>query len=164
MRAKGREEVCVGSKDERVKGYGMGESGGKVGHTAEGGCRCGSIRLRATGKPSTVVYCHCVDCRRSSGSPVSLFAGYRTGQVEMERGALKAYASSPGVVRSFCAGCGTQISYEDEWLEGEVYVHVGVFDDPERFEPEVHDWVSQKPAWLAINDDLPKYQESSIPR
>ena len=135
-----------------------------IGSVAEGGCRCGSVRLRATGRPSTVVYCHCVDCRRSSGAPVSLFAAYRTGQVAMERGAPGAHASSRGVVRSFCAECGTQISYEDERLEGEVYVHVGVFDDPEPFEPEAHDWVSQKPGWLVINDDLPRYQESSIPR
>ncbi len=141
----------------------MSDSGG-VGRTAEGGCRCGAVRLRATGKPSIVVYCYCVDCRRSSGPPVSLFAGYRSGQVEMERGAPRTYASSPEVVRSFCAECGTSISYEDERLEGEIYIHVGVFDDPEQFEPEAHSWVSQKPGWLTLSDGLPKYEESSVPR
>ncbi len=142
----------------------MSDNGGDMERVAEGGCRCGAVGLRAAGRPSTVVYCYCVDCRRSSGSPVSLFAGYRTGQVEIERTKIKAYASSPEVVRSFCAECGTPISYEDERLEGEVYMHVGVFEDPEPFEPEAHNWVSQKPGWLAIRDDLPRYQESSVPR
>lgn len=142
----------------------MSENGGGIGRTAEGGCFCGAVRLRADGRPSTVVYCYCVDCRRSSGSPVSLFAGYRTGQVEMHQGAPKAYASSPDVVRSFCAECGTPISYEDGRLEGEIYIHVGIFDDPESFEPEAHNWVSQKPGWLAVSDDLPRFEESSIPR
>ncbi len=82
----------------------------------------------------------------------------------MERGAPRTYASSPEVVRSFCAKCGTSISYEDERLEGEIYIHVGVFDDPEQFEPEAHSWVSQKPGWLTLSDDLPKYEESSVPR
>lgn len=142
----------------------MSESGDDVERVAEGGCRCGAIRLRAVGGPSTVVNCYCVDCRRSSGAPVSLFAGYGIGQVEMNREATKVYASSPDVVRSFCAECGTPVSYEDRRLGGEIYVHVGVFEDPEPFEPEAHSWVSQKPGWLAIQDDLPKHQESSVPR
>ena len=150
--------------DELGEGSDMSESGGDIGRVAEGGCRCGAVRLRAAGKPSIVVYCYCVDCRRSSGTPVSLFAGYATEQLDMDRGKLNAYASSPGVIRSFCGGCGTPITYEDGRLQGEVYIHVGVFDDPEPFEPEAHNWVSQKPGWLTLSDDLPRYQESSIPR
>ena len=142
----------------------MGESSGGMGLGAEGGCRCGAVRLRAFGRPSTVVYCYCVDCRRSSGAPVSLFAGYEDGQVELDRGAVRSYSSSRGVVRSFCAACGTPVSYEDGRLEGEIYLHVGIFDDPEPFEPEAHNWVSQKPGWLGITDDLPTHQQSSIPR
>ena len=132
--------------------------------TEAGGCRCGAIRLRANGQPMSVIYCHCQDCRRSSGAHVSLFAGYRTDGVEMEQGTPKGYTSSPGVIRSFCAECGTPLSYEDERLEGEIYLHVGIFDDPELFEPEVHDWNSQKLSWLDLGDDLPRYEESSVPR
>lgn len=141
----------------------MSEDGG-LGSVNEGGCRCGSVRLRASGRPSAVIYCHCVDCRRSSGAPVSLFAGYRTDQVEIERGAPKVYASSPGIGRSFCGECGTPLSYEDERLEGEIYLHVGIFDDPEPFEPEVHNYVSQKLPWFDLRDDLPKYDGTSVPR
>jgi len=132
--------------------------------TADGGCRCGAARVRARGEPSGVVYCHCRDCRRSSGAPVSLFAGYQSEQIEWLQGKPKVYESSPGIHRSFCAECGTPLSYEDERLPGEVYLHVGVFDDPEPFEPEVHDWISQRLEWFDIRDDLPRYQESSIPR
>ena len=82
----------------------------------------------------------------------------------MNREALEVYASSPDVVRSFRATCGTPLSDENRRLEGEIYVHVGAFDDPELFEPEAHDWVSQKPGWLVIKDDLPRYEESSVPR
>jgi hypothetical protein len=111
-----------------------------------------------------VVYCHCCDCRRSSGAPVSLFAGYQSEQIEWLQGKPKVYESSPGIRRSFCAECGTPLSYEDERLPGEVYLHVGIFDAPEPFEPEVHDWISQRLEWFDIRDDLPRYQESSIPR
>lgn len=132
--------------------------------SANGGCQCGAVGIRVHGEPSGVIYCHCRDCRRSSGAPVSLFAGYRTGQIEWKQGEPKTYESSPGVRRSFCAECGTPLSYEDERLSGEFYIPTGVFDEPERFEPEVHDWISQKLGWLDICDDLPRYRESSIPR
>jgi hypothetical protein len=45
-----------------------------------------------------------------------------------------------------------------------VYVPVGIFDDPGALEPEVHDWASQRLPWFEIRDDLPRYEESSIPR
>ena len=39
--------------------------------------------MRAYGRPDAgVIYCHCPNCRKSSGTPVSLFAGYRVEQVE----------------------------------------------------------------------------------
>jgi hypothetical protein len=133
-------------------------------HLAVGGCRCGAIRVRARGQAAGVIYCHCSDCRRSSGAPVSLFVGYRTEQVDNERGMLKIYESSPGVSRCFCGDCGTPLSYQDERLPGEIYVPMGVFDVPEAFEPEMHDWVSQRIGWLDIRDGLPRYQRSSKPR
>ncbi|MCA1715649.1 MAG: GFA family protein [Actinobacteria bacterium] len=71
-----------------------------------------------------MIYCYCRDCRRTSGAPAPLFVGYRTEQVETGRGVPKVYCSSPGVSRSFCADCGTPLSYEDEWLPGEVYAPV----------------------------------------
>ena len=129
-----------------------------------GGCRCGADRIRACGQPTDVIYCHCSDCRRSSGAPVSLFVGYRTEQVDNERGIPKIYESSPGVSRSFCGDCGTPLSYQDERLPGEIYVPMRVFDLPEAFEPEMHDWVSQRIGWLDIRDGLPRYQRSSKPR
>jgi hypothetical protein len=45
----------------------------------------------------------------------------------------------PDVRCSFRGGCGTPYSCEDERIPGEVYVPVGVFGDPELFEPEMHD-------------------------
>jgi hypothetical protein len=84
-----------------------------------GGCRCGAVLVRATGSPTVVLNYHCLVCRRSSGAPVSLFAGYRTEQVGLPGVRPKGYESSPGVYRFFCGTCGTPISFEDERLPGE---------------------------------------------
>jgi hypothetical protein len=38
--------------------------------TLEGGCLCGAIRYRVSGKPANTMICHCRTCRRAAGSPV----------------------------------------------------------------------------------------------
>ena len=134
------------------------------GRAAEGGCRCGAVAFRVRAEPTVVVYCHCQDCRKSSGAPVSLFVGYHTGQVEWLQGEPRVYESSPGVYRSFCGRCGAPVSFEDERLPGETYLPVGIFDDPETFEPEKHDWVSRRLRWFDVPDGLPRHEESSILR
>jgi hypothetical protein len=122
------------------------------------------VRLTVGGEPDAVVYCHCGDCRRSNGAPVSLFVGYPRTWIELEQAAPKVYESAPGVRRSFCGECGTPMFYEDEALAGEIYVAIGVFDDPEAFEPREHSWFSRKLPWLDIWDDLPRHEMSSKPR
>jgi hypothetical protein len=37
---------------------------------------------------------------------------------------------------------------------------VGVFDDPEAFEPEVHDWASQRLHRFDVRDDSPRYERT----
>lgn len=129
------------------------------GRSAEGGCMCGGVRVRAVGEPLHVTYCHCPDCRKASGAPAMVFAGYDVGRVEV-RGEVKVYDSSPGVRRSFCSGCGTSLFYEDvERLPGEVHVAVGLFDEPELFVPEEHAWDSRRPAWFRLQDDLPRHEQ-----
>jgi hypothetical protein len=130
----------------------------------EGGCLCGAVRLRAAGAPLAVTYCHCRDCRKATGAPVTAFAGYRSEQVEMTGRAPRRHESSPGVWRAHCGDCGSPISYEDARLPGEVYLLIGVFDAPERFAPERHGWVSRKLPWLHIGDDLPRHDQSTKPR
>ena len=41
---------------------------------------------------------------------------------------------------------------------------VDVFDDPEAFEPEEHEWCSRRLRWFDVRDGLPRHEESSILR
>lgn len=125
---------------------------------------CGDIRFRMVGEPESVPYCHCEDCRRWSGAPVSLFVAYRAERMEILRGEVAVYVSSPGVRRLFCGRCGASLVYEDERLPGEMYVSVGAFDEPERFRPTGHGWVAHGYSGLRITDDLPRSGESARPR
>lgn len=127
----------------------------------EGGCHCGMIRFKASGKPDWVGACYCVDCRKISGSPYTVFAGYSKNAVELTQGQPKEYASSEHVRRSFCEKCSSPFAYvyvgTDE--DAKIFIPVGVFDDPSGFKVEQHIWVSQKLPWVHITDDAPQRAE-----
>ena len=126
----------------------------------QGGCLCGAVRYRVTGAPGWVAHCHCESCRKASGSAVVTWAGYTRESFEVAAGRPVRFASSPGVVRSFCPRCGSPLTYEAERFAGEVHVTVGSLDEPAGFAPTAHVWTSERVAWLHIADDLPRHPES----
>ncbi len=125
--------------------------------TIEGGCRCGAVRYRAKGGSLWVTHCHCEECRRSSGAPVSTFVGVRTDGFTFVAGTPGAYESSPQVIRKFCGACGTPLTYEAAVYPGEVHIMAGTLDTPEGLVPERHVYVRERLPWMAIGDDLPQH-------
>ncbi|MGE0093468.1 MAG: GFA family protein [Alphaproteobacteria bacterium] len=123
----------------------------------EGGCLCGAVRFRVGGEPRFVAHCHCQSCRRQVGGVIATFAGYAAKDVEWIKGRPNAYASSPGVARSFCKSCGTPLAYESEKRPGDIDLFLGAFDAPEKFPATLHVWTSERVAWFHADESLPRY-------
>lgn len=121
----------------------------------EGGCHCKSIRFKVRADPFWVGACYCIDCRKISGAPYTVWTAYKTEDVEV-RGLPKQYSSSDNVYRSFCENCGSPFSYQYKDTQEKIFISVGVFDDASVFKLKKHIWVSQKLPWIHINDDLPQ--------
>ena len=102
-----------------------------------GGCRCGAVRFEASAEPHHISYCHCGDCRRASGAPVSAFVGFMADQVALDGKALKRFENGP-VTRSFYGICGSPIAYVDGRLSGHIYFTLGSMDMPAYFKPTHH--------------------------
>ena len=127
-----------------------------------GGCRCGAVRFAAAGEPYHVSYCHCVDCRRASGAPVSAFVGFAADQISYE--GTPARFENGTVTRTFCSKCGSPLAYLDAKLLDDVYFAIGAMDRPDIFRPTKHAYVSQKLPYLHIDDGLPQHARTSVPR
>jgi hypothetical protein len=82
-----------------------------------------------------------------------VWAGFQTDQVQFE-GTPTRRRSSELVVRSFCAACGTPISYEHEELPGEIYIHAGLFDEADHLVPDRQAYVTSKLFWMHLEDGL----------
>jgi hypothetical protein len=124
-------------------------------NVATGRCLCGAVTFEARGTPLWVVHCHCESCRRQTSSPATTFAGYLLRQVSFATSVRRVFESSPGVQRSFCARCGSPLSYEASRFPGEIHLYVATFDDPAPFVPQRHVNYGERVAWLRLDEHLP---------
>jgi hypothetical protein len=126
-----------------------------------GGCACSAIRYEIYGPPAMVAYCHCDDCRRSSGSVVAVLAGFPRDGFDLIDGFPSYFSATPAVKRSFCKTCGSPLFYENRDFPENIYIHIGSFDEPGTLPPDRHTWVSERISWHEITDDLVQYEKLS---
>ena len=77
--------------------------------SAEGGCLCGAIRYRISGKPVAATLCHSRSCRRASGGTNVAWAVFDIAHFEWLWGYPLAYSSSPGLEWLHCRDCGSPV-------------------------------------------------------
>ena len=122
-----------------------------------GGCFCGAVRYEVSGAPRTLCYCHCESCRRVAGSPAVAWGTFARAGFRITRGTLAELHSSPKVLRGFCAGCGSCLTYAHEARAGEIDVTLASLDEAAQLAPRMHVWVADKLPWVRIDDGLPQF-------
>ena len=128
--------------------------------TRSGGCLCGGVLYDASGDPLWVAHCHFTSCRKTSGAPMVIWAGYKPSAVEWTKADPRDFSSSEGVLRRFCPNCGTPLTYESTRWPDELHILVATLDDRESLTPKGHVYWSEHLAWLDNGDDLPKLAET----
>ena len=104
-----------------------------------GGCLCGDVRITATGAPCWVGLCHCLDCRKLSGSVFQALAIFPEAAVAVS-GETREFAG-----RSFCPRCGSSVFGRSE---DEIEVSLGTLDEPNQLTPTYELWTIRREAWL----------------
>ncbi len=124
-----------------------------------GHCLCRSLAFEVTGDILRTGHCHCESCRRSTSSPVTTFFCVATADVAFRGDTLRHYASSPGVRRGFCNGCGSPMSFETEGRPGEIDLYVAALENATGVEITQHWYWNERVSWLRCEDDLPKRED-----
>ena len=112
-----------------------------------GGCLCGAVRFVAEGEPYRVGLCHCLDCRKHGGAPFGALAIFPAAQVRFSGDAPVPCASAAHGGRYVCRRCGSPV-YGRASGSDEVELHLGSFDETDRFVPTYELWTIRRESWL----------------
>jgi hypothetical protein len=122
-----------------------------------GGCLCGAVRYEVAGPVEHLCFCHCVSCRRSAGATPVAWGTVDASRFRVLEGSLASIQSSPPVVRSFCAACGTLVTYTHTARPSHVDFTLASLDEPAALAPIRHIWVSDRVNWTPLADGLPQF-------
>jgi hypothetical protein len=121
-------------------------------------CRCGKLRATATGEPVRVSACHCLNCKKRSGSAFAVQARWPKEDVRIE-GESKTFVmvadSGNRGIFHFCPECGSDVFYEidgkfDDKFNDLIAIPLGAFDDPYFASPAFSVWEERKCDWVEI--------------
>ena len=124
-------------------------------HTAS--CRCGQLKAMVTDEPVRVSVCHCLNCKKRSGSAFAAQARWPADQVATEgrSRSFELVADSGNVATfHFCPECGSDVHYDiNGKFDGQIAIPLGAFDDPYFLQPRFSVWEKRKHDWVEILGD-----------
>ena len=122
--------------------------------TRTASCRCGQLRVTVTGEPVRVSVCHCLHCKKRSGSAFAVQARWPTEKVSIEgrsNSFVKQADSGNRATFHFCPECGSDVHYSNHGVfEDLVAIPLGAFDDPFFLKPGFSVWEERKHDWVEI--------------
>ncbi|MBO6717168.1 MAG: GFA family protein [Rhizobiaceae bacterium] len=120
-----------------------------------GGCQCGNVRYRITGRPVVFYLCHCTECQRHTSSAFGESLRIRRDDLEID-GDMACFTrvSDAGNRREgwFCAECGVRIVHGTAG-NPMVNIKAGTLDDTTWLVPAGHIWTRSKQSFVAIGND-----------
>jgi hypothetical protein len=124
-----------------------------------GKCLCGTVCYQVEDQFRYCLYCHCSNCRRTTGSAFKPFAGIERARLSITCGAERLLIV--GDESGHDAHCGTCGSLLYSLVREATFVHVtlGTLVDAPSIRPSAHIFVGSKAPWYTITDDLPQHQE-----
>ncbi|MER8744448.1 GFA family protein [Mesorhizobium sp. M1004] len=131
---------------------------------AEGGCRCGRVRLKISAKPLLTMACHCIGCQRMSASAYSLSAAIPSDGFEIMQGEPVIGGLHGASRHYFCPHCMSWMFTRPEGLDWFVNLRPTMLDEPGWFTPFIETWTSEKLPWVttpAVHsyEALPAFEE-----
>jgi hypothetical protein len=120
-------------------------------------CTCGQLSVDCLGAPVRVSVCHCLACKRRTGSAFSFNARFADKDVSVG-GNTKEYTriSDTGArcIYSFCPDCGTTVYYRIDKQPDLIAIPAGAFADPSFPPPRLSFYhETRRCTWVEVRAD-----------
>jgi hypothetical protein len=121
--------------------------------TRDAACSCGQLHLTVEGDPVRISMCHCLACKRRTGSAFGIQARFEASGVQVA-GRYSDYirTSDEGEQRTthFCPECGSTVFYMLDGAPGLIAIPIGAFADPDFPPPTVSVYESRRNPWVVV--------------
>ena len=123
---------------------------------ARGSCLCGGVSYAVNGPLRPVEFCHCTQCRKTSGHFVAATA-CDSRDLEITTGATLAwYRSSTTAERGFCRACGSSLFWRPA-RSAQTSIMAGTLDGTTGLEAVGHIFAADAGDYYEIDDGLPQH-------
>ncbi len=119
-----------------------------------GGCQCGAVRYRISGKLGGAGICHCRMCQKASGNAALPLVSAPVSKLAWTRGKPSEFRTTPVTSRGFCSACGTPL-YMREDGDVNYEITIGSLDNPAACPPTHAVGIESKLPWFDGLDALP---------
>ena len=126
--------------------------------SVKGSCECQGVMFELTGELRDVVFCHCSQCRKTSGHYWAATQVSKGNLNLIKATSLSWYDSSDKARRGFCSVCGSSMFYERKGID-KISVSAGSLEIPTSLDRMRHIYVASKGDYYDISDDLPQCEE-----
>ena len=126
--------------------------------SVKGFCECQGVVFELIGELRDVVFCHCSQCRKTSGHYWAATQVSKGNLNLIKATSLSWYDSSDKARRGFCSVCGSSMFYERKGID-KISVSAGSLEIPTSLDRMRHIYVASKGDYYDISDDLPQFEE-----
>ena len=126
--------------------------------SVKGSCECQGVVFELIGELRDVVFCHCSQCRKTSGHYWAATQVSKGNLNLIKATSLSWYDSSDKARRGFCSVCGSSMFYERKGID-KISVSAGSLEIPTSLDRMRHIYVASKGDYYDISDDLPQFEE-----
>ena len=123
-------------------------------------CQCGGFRMTVTGEPVMVNMCHCTECQRRSGVPLTVNAYFSEADVKID-GEYKTYSragTSGGKLHNyFCPSCGATVGWRADLRPGLIGIATGSFNDKSFPQPAASIWEDSMYEWVSLPQGVTRF-------
>ena len=126
--------------------------------SVKGSCECQGVVFELIGELRDVVFCHCSQCRKTSGHYWAATKVSKGNLNLIKATSLSWYDSSDNARRGFCSLCGSSMFYERKGID-KISVSAGSLEIPTSLDRMRHIYVTSKGDYYDISDDLPQFEE-----